>query len=484
MSGRILIVEPIATNRILIRSMLEAARYEVSGVNSASELQARIAEFRPDVILMDFSSTLAASLALCSSLTRVVRGPGSLSGPLGPEPTGMIPVIALVKDVGSAARVSILQAGAVDIFEKPANPARLLARIRSVLRARDAQAELCPETGPAVAFSFAEERAPYMATPSLVSVLTQRADRLAPICQRLKDRGIQCQVHPSPTRLPPIQASRPPDLFVIDSAGGGVGPGDLFRLLADLRSQSDSRHAAQLVILPPGANDLAVLALDLGANDLVSETISAAELDYRIDALLRQKAASDRLRENVRNGLEAAITDPLTGLFNRRYALSEISVVARAALRRQGTFAAMILDIDHFKAINDTYGHAAGDRVLVGVADRLKAEMRADDFVARIGGEEFLVVLRDSTLDEARVTAERLRQTVGSKGFDLADARHVTDPNTTAGVEVTLSVGVAIGGGDCQTEAGIRALYDRADSALYAAKTAGRNQVTLSSSAA
>lgn len=487
MSGRILIVEPIATNRILIRSMLTAASYEVSCAASLPELRERVATFQPDVILMNFGPRLMPALACCEKLTGAV-GPGLpapriRTGALNPRPNADgIPIIALVQDASSAARLAILRSGAADIFEKPANASRLLARIRSLLRARDEDAEFLPKVGTAGLFSFAEEGSSF-AAPARVSILTHRPERLDPVRQRLSERKLRCQIHGSATDVPSFNPGFAPDLFIIDAPGGGVGSGDLFRLLSDLRSRSVTRHAAQLVILPQDAHDLAVMALDLGANDLVSEAISSAELHHRIDTLLQQKAASDKLRNSVRSGLEAALTDPLTGLFNRRFALSQTADTAKSASRTKSTFAALMLDIDHFKAINDTYGHAIGDQVLIGVARRLQKEVRSQDFVARIGGEEFLVVLRDSTMQEASQMAERLRMAIGNQSFEVIKDQSTLAP---AGPElhVTLSVGVAMGGGECQSEVGIEALYARADAALYAAKTAGRNQVTLSSTAA
>ena len=226
------------------------------------------------------------------------------------------------------------------------------------------------------------------------------------------------------------------------------------------------------------------MALDLGANDLVSDQVGSAELAHRIEALLRHKWAADRLRASVQSGLEAAVTDALTGLFNRRYALSHLARLAVDSAETGRPFAAMVLDIDHFKTINDNYGHAAGDRVLIAVAKRLRAELRQGDFVARIGGEEFLVAMPEASPEEARHMAERLRAAVGERPFEVTTTEPGRTRITRTEIPVTLSVGVAMGSADCRTESGIAALYERADTALYSAKTAGRNTVTLSATSA
>lgn len=170
------------------------------------------------------------------------------------------------------------------------------------------------------------------------------------------------------------------------------------------------------------------------------------------------------------------MTDALTGLHNRRYAephLARIAAHAAAAGRR---FAVMVIDIDRFKAVNDTLGHAAGDAVLVEVAARLKGNLRAVDLIARIGGEEFLIALPDTTLEAARGTAERLRRIVADTAVRLPGG---------GSAKVTISVGLAMGGaGDSDGETGMQALVARADRALLAAKSDGRDRVTVSLSAA
>ena len=161
-----------------------------------------------------------------------------------------------------------------------------------------------------------------------------------------------------------------------------------------------------------GDGDTAAMALDLGANDILAEGFPSGELAIQVRTQLRRKADAARLRASVRDGLKLAVTDPLTGLYNRRYAMSHLGRIAEQAARSGRSFTVMVADIDRFKAINDTWGHAAGDSVLVQVARILPDNLRAVDLVARIGGEEFLVVMPDTEEAEARLAAERLRRVV------------------------------------------------------------------------
>jgi two-component system cell cycle response regulator len=190
----------------------------------------------------------------------------------------------------------------------------------------------------------------------------------------------------------------------------------------------------------------------------------------RVATQLRRARAADAMRRRLREGLQLAVTDPLTGLPNRRYAMSHLARVAERAARRGSGFAALALDLDRFKDVNDAHGHAAGDAVLRAVADRLQRGLRPVDLLARIGGEEFLAVLPDIGAEEARDAAERLRGAAGAVPVCLAGG---------ASVAQTVSIGVACTAPTTPgaPPADVDTLVERADRALYDAKTSGRNRV-------
>jgi two-component system, cell cycle response regulator len=175
----------------------------------------------------------------------------------------------------------------------------------------------------------------------------------------------------------------------------------------------------------------------------------------------------DRLRQSVRQSLEMAFYDPLTGLNNRRFLERRLSAMIETARQRGAPLTMMILDIDHFKRINDTYGHDAGDLVLRGFAAELQQIIRGGDLVSRLGGEEFVVAMPGLDATHAARMAERARRTIESKEFLIGDAARP--------VSITVSIGLA----DFRGEQDSRDLYRRADRALYLSKSAGRNRVTL-----
>ena len=258
------------------------------------------------------------------------------------------------------------------------------------------------------------------------------------------------------------------DVFVISADLGERNEG--LRLLSDLRSRPATRHAATVLVLPEGDTERAAIALDLGASDILYAPVDTQELAIRIRAQLGRKRQADKLRASLRAGLELAVTDSLTGLHNRRYGLYRLQQMIDCPGH---SVAVMMLDLDHFKGINDEHGHAAGDEVLQRLSRRLRAELRSGDLLARLGGEEFLVALPDTDHDAAMDCAERLRRAIAEMPFALGE--------TGAPVTVTMSVGLALT--DNASLEMAEHLIARADRALYNAKSLGRDRVRVAESA-
>ena len=464
MSGKILIVDTVATNRIVLKVNLLASRHEVRPCASLKEAKTALKGALPNLIICDTANDEAAAF----DFFRAIKG--------NPK-TAHIPIIATGQFDSPQTRVAALCAGADNLLTKPISDAVLQARIRSLLRARDADSELRLRDDTKRALGFAEARAAFVPAGE-IAIVTARTDPEQMACAELvSGNGRSCaRFHPE--ELFARFNMRPaPDLFVIDAtreqdAALGMGPAQIFRLVSELRSRSDTRHAALLVRCPDGANDVAAMVLDLGANDVVPARADGAELAHRFDTLLHRKHQQDRLRDTVRSGLQAAVTDPLTGLFNRRYALPHLKRMGDRATDTGRDFAVMVLDIDHFKAINDAYGHGVGDEVLTEVSNRLRNNLRAIDMIARIGGEEFLIAMPDTSAAKARDAAKRLCTLIHERPFQ--------SKSTSKAIPVTVSIGVALGQSDANAAEATTTIMGRADAALFDAKTAGRNTVSMS----
>jgi two-component system cell cycle response regulator len=241
---------------------------------------------------------------------------------------------------------------------------------------------------------------------------------------------------------------------------------DALRLCSQLRSLERTRALPILLITDPEERPRILRGLDLGVNDYILRPIDRNELVARVRTQLRRKRYADTLRENVLAAFELAVVDALTGLNNRRFLETHLSSALDHAAHMGRPLSLMILDVDHFKAVNDTYGHDAGDEVLKGLAQRVRRVVRSADLVCRLGGEEFVIVMPDTPLPIAAKIAERVRAAVQSEMFQIdAGGRRIP---------VTASIGIAERADDANPDALLR----RADKALYDSKTAGRNRVT------
>jgi two-component system cell cycle response regulator len=188
------------------------------------------------------------------------------------------------------------------------------------------------------------------------------------------------------------------------------------------------------------------------------------ELLARVRTQVRRKRYQNHLRSNYEASLSMALTDPLTGLFNRRYLMVHLEKLLKKNAEAKKMMCVLTLDMDRFKHINDTYGHGVGDEVLKTFAERVTQRLRGFDLVARLGGEEFVVILPDISKDMAVQVAERLRRGICDVPFKVS---------APAGqIPVTLSIGAALIDGEDIT---VEEVLKRSDDELYRAKEGGRN---------
>jgi two-component system cell cycle response regulator len=448
MSGTILIVDDLATNRIVLKVRLSSTPYRVVQAGTAREALRLATAEPPDLILANARLDGQSAEPLLRALRRVER-------------LAHVPVVLLQSEDDTPKRLALLRAGADEVLTKPVSEPLLLARLRNLLRQRNAEEELIGQTGGTS--GFAEARAP-LALPGQVALFGP--DRAAAMALRaLLGEG-------TPHRLScrALDDAPPPaaqDVFVLTLGFAQAEEG--LRLLADLKATPGTRHAPVLVLLDRDAAALAVTLLDMGADDVLFAPVAPEEFTERLARQLARKRRNEALRAQMRSGLEAALRDPLTGAYNRRHALPWLErQIARLPLTRK-SLAVMVADLDFFKQVNDRHGHAAGDAVLVAVTERLRTHLRAGDLLARIGGEEFLIALPDTTRAEAQEVAERL--------CDAIRATPVAVPGARAPIAVTLSLGVTV----AEPRPGLppptmQVLLEEADRALYAAKARGRNQ--------
>ncbi|MEX0282148.1 MAG: diguanylate cyclase [Arenibacterium sp.] len=465
MQGTILIIDAIATNRIMLKVQLSAAYYHVVQTDRVKGLATLVQRVQPDLIVSAMSLPDGTAIDVHNALQKTT----------GSED---IPVLAVTGENDNPARLRALDAGLQDVMSHPIDDKLLQARIRSLIRAHAGSDDLPLHATGRTGFAppgsiglneFASDFAPL----SRVALITQRAATSNAWHNALRDH------FEGPVRFQEKHdaldagADQIADAYVVeitdDPSRGGLN------MLADLRARTGTRNAAVIAVVTPPDASLAAEALDRGAHDVLQSGFCARELALRLRAQLRLKARSDQMRASVLNGLRAAVVDPMTGLYNRRYAMPHLNRVVEEASFSDSNFAVMIADLDHFKKINDKYGHQTGDAVLVEAAMRLRQRLRPCDMIARIGGEEFLIVLPDTDKRSAIRAADRLCRQINATPFWVRGA--------SQSIPVTISIGIVVGNPAKSTPSDPKRnasnLIDQADRALYEAKNGGRNKVTL-----
>ena len=268
-----------------------------------------------------------------------------------------------------------------------------------------------------------------------------------------------------------LAREKPPDLVLLDVVMPDI---DGFAVCRWLKVNADTRDIPVIMLTVRTAVADRIAGLNIGADDYLAKPFDDQELEARIFAALRVKAAHSELRsrnqqlETMLHSVEAlAITDSLTGLFNRRRFADVLKREFAVTRRYRNTLSCLLVDIDHFKQINDRFGHDAGDQVLKEVARRIVGSLREVDLAARYGGEAFALLLPHTSKKDAKIVAERLLNNLRKQQFNFGSEL----------VRITASVGCA---GNTDVASGqAEDLVKAADLALYEAKNGGRNAVVM-----
>ncbi len=449
MSARILVVDDLEANRRLLEAKLTAEYYDVLLARRGEEAVQLAKRERPDLILLD------------------VMMPGGIDGfeacrrLKAQEETRHIPVVICTTLDDRENKVRGLQAGAEDFITKPIDDVHLIARVKSLLglkivtdelRAREANGRKLGVIGEDLRPDPLEQ---HRLTAGAVLVVDDNPIQIRRIKEAL---GVEHRV----ALLGESEAHGAPDLVVVSVTAKGF---DGFRVIARMRSGEPTRHLPILAVVDPDDRARAVRALELGAHDIIARPIDEDELIARARTLMRRKRYMDALRARLDHSLELAITDQLTGLYNRRFINAQLGPLVQRAQCGGDPVSVMIVDLDHFKRINDAHGHDVGDAILREFAVRLASNVRPSDFACRFGGEEFVVIMPRTPGDVACLAAERLRRQICAAPFQTA--------RLSSALDVTISVGVATAEADDDADI----LLKRADEGLYEAKRAGRNRV-------
>jgi two-component system, cell cycle response regulator len=452
MTARVLVVDDVAANVRLLEARLSAEYFDVVTAMSGQEALAICERAECDLVLLDVMMPGMDGFEVCRRLKTNIA-------------THHIPVVMVTALDQPSDRVRGLEAGADDFLTKPIPELVLIARVRSLARLKMVTDELRMRvlTSREIGIESPEREAVADAGRNgRILIVDDRPASYERIAAMLAKEH-EVEVEADPNRALFHAADGNYDLMIVSL---GLENYDGLRLCSQVRSLDRTRSLPILAVTEPDNNTRMLRGLEIGVNDYLIRPIDKNELLARTRTQVRKRRYTERLRDNVQMSIEMAITDALTGLFNRRYMESHLGTLLEQAAARGKPLSTLVVDIDYFKTINDTHGHDAGDDVLRDFALRIKRSIRGIDLACRYGGEEFVIVMPETDMAVAAMVAERLRRRIAAEPFAIAQG--------TRNVPVTISIGIAA---LRDKEDNAASLLKRADQALYRAKRDGRNRV-------
>jgi two-component system, cell cycle response regulator len=452
MTARVLVVDDILANVKLLEARLAAEYFDVLTACTGQEALDICDRERVDVILLDVMMPGMDGFETCRKLK---------SNPN----THHIPVVLVTALDQVSDKLRGLDGGADDFLTKPVDEIALVTRVKNLARLKVLTDEMLMRalTGRQKGMSedlslmkaLSEERARILVVDDGASSAARLAEWLSAVHDPVVTRGPQTALA--------LLAEKDFDLLIVSLR---LAEADGLRLCSQTRSLERTRHLPIIVLVEPGDEGRLLRALDMGVNDYIMRPVDRHELMARVRTQVKRKRYSDHLRNRLEESIEAAMIDSLTGLHNRRYMESHLRTLVTEASRSNRPLSVLMADIDHFKSVNDTYGHDVGDFVLKEFSTRFRRNTRGIDLACRFGGEEFMVIMPDTNMQRAYQVGERLRVAIAADPFQI---------RPDLGIQVTASVGIAtLESADDTPES----VFRRADSALFAAKRRGRNRVS------
>lgn len=451
MTARVLVVDDILANVKLLEARLSAEYFEVLSAFSGKEALDICQRERVDVVLLDVMMPGMDGFEACKRLK---------SNPK----THHIPVVMVTALDQPSDKVQGLESGADDFLTKPVDDIALVTRVKNLARLKMLNDEMVlrASTGKRLGMSDNNALAEALSGRGGKVLLIDDHPRSAARLSEALAQSHQTSVEQDPSNALRRITNEDFDLLIISLSLKDV---DGLRICSQARSHERSRRVPIIILVEPGDDARLLRGLDLGVNDYLMRPIERHEMMARVKSQIKRKRHADFLRNSLEESVEASVIDALTGLHNRRYMESHMQTLLTAAIKGGHPLSVLLADIDHFKKVNDTYGHDVGDVVLKEFSKRFARNTRGVDLACRLGGEEFMIVMPDTDIARAYQVGERLRACIAADPFPISSEQSI---------RVTASVGLATLEHKDDTA---EVLYKKADQALYAAKRGGRNRV-------
>ncbi len=456
-SNRILIVDDDPLNVKLLKARLSKDTYMTIEAFSGQECLDKVKAEHPDLILLDLMMPGIDGF----EVTRILKKD---------KTTRNIPIIHITALDSSADKAMALEAGADEFLNKPINTKELLTRIRSLLRLKKYQEQLNTRRTSEAHFLSPEtsepkfEKEDHKATILIADTNKKHVDflkkNLGPYCSKFFVTG-------SGKEAALIAETEQVDIVLMDIPLSDMDGHEVCRRL---KKMDRSRNLQVITITSMVDLETKLKSIELGTDDYLVKPVNELELKARIKSFIKKKVYLDVLVSKYESAVKSSITDQLTSLYNHTFLKHYLGLEITRALLQKHNLMLVILDIDNFKEINDSYGHQEGDRIIKETAAAIRSSVREIDVCARYGGDEFAVVLPYTDRRIGSMIVERIWKNIGN----IQLPQHGT--NGTG--RISVSVGVAI----CPRDAlDVQDLIHKADMAMYQIKKNGKNRISYSS---
>ena len=453
MTAQILIVDDVPANIKLLEAKLINDYYKVITAINGFEALEKAKKFKPDLILLDIMMPGMDGFETCQKLKA------------DPE-LAHIPVVMVTALSEKSDRLKGLEAD--DFITKPINDIALFARVKSLIRIKTLLDELRLRNATGIQMGVDADPTNNAVADVVGAKILLVDDDAVQSKQVISKLNEKYETHLIENPEMALEAAKEGDFDII-IISTLLGDMDGLRLASHLKSQEETRNVPIVVFVDEDERHVMLKALEMGINDYLTVPVDKNEMAVRVRTQLRRKHYQDELKAQYQKSVSMALTDGLTGLYNRHYLNVHLGNMVKQSTKNQKKLSFMIMDMDHFKKVNDTYGHDVGDMVLKQLADIISRAARATDLPARFGGEEFVILMPETDPSAALGAANRMRELVESTPFIIGDDKR--------SINLTLSIGIAnlLEEGDSA-----EGLIKRADEALYLAKNDGRNNVKVS----
>ena len=453
MTAQILVVDDVPANVKLLEAKLSNEYYDVISAKDGLEAIEMAKKYKPDIILLDVMMPGIDGFETCVRLKEI-------------EDIAHIPVVMVTALSEKSDRLKGLNAGADDFLTKPLNDTALFARVKSLVRIKVLLDELRLRDQTNMQMGISSTYNSFLSDVSGAKILLVDDDpvqgkQIVAVLSGMYEIEWLQEHEQAVARATEGKY----DIILMSTA---LSDADGLRIASQIKSQEETRHVPILVLVDEDDSRLMLKALEMGINDYMTMPVDKNEMTARIRTQIRRKRYQEALKMQFQKSISMAVTDALTGLYNRHFLNTHLDNMVRQSVKNSKKLAIMIMDMDHFKLVNDTHGHGAGDRVLKQLAELILRTCRSTDSAARFGGEEFVVLMPETDEQSALNAANRMREAVEKEAFVIDDKGTILNK--------TISIGIANSHPDGDSA---ETILKRADEALYSAKRNGRNQVKV-----